>query len=396
MTTAPPAAVSAPDTPAVNTGIPLLRRRRRANISEEESAQGFRFAITAEGIMLLIVLILVGFAAWHSGTNLLYLIFSILTAVYLIHGFMLSFNLAGLTATEKLPDVVVAGQPFEVGITLKNRKRRFRSMAISVTHHGSERRHVIGAIYFLHIPRRSTRDAFYWATAEKRGLLFIGSAAIASRYPFGFEERRQIFQRNREILVLPQTWPVHSVAVKIPTGFGDQESEVRGSGTDLYGLREYVAGEPARHVHWRTSARAQKLMIAEYTREERRQVTLVLDNGTTTPDDPASADAFENAITLTASLARHLIETGYEVGLLTQDNHIESGQSPKHLTDILKHLAIIQMETATELTLPANSVCITWKTANSPKTDGVVIIDSTVWHPPSASARHFAPGEKFL
>src|SRR5690606_16926720 len=150
-----------------------------------------------------------------------------------------------------------------------------------------------------------------------------------------------LFSRDREILILPQTWPVHSVAVKIPTGFGDQESQVRGSGTDLYGLREYVAGEPARHVHWRTSARAQKLMIAEYTREERRQITLVLDNSTPNPVDAAQANAFENAITLTASLARHLIESGYEVGLLTQNVSIEPGQSPKHLSDILKHLAVL-------------------------------------------------------
>lgn len=347
--------------------------------------------------MLLLVLILVGFAAWHSGTNLLYMIFAMLTSVYLMHGFMLSLNLNELTTTETVPEVAIAGQPFEVTIHLHNKKRRLRSMAIAVTHKGKDRRQTIGSTYFLRIPARETRDASYQTTAHTRGLLQIRSINISSRYPFSFEERTQVFGRNHEILILPQTWPVHSIATQIPAGFGDQESQIRGSGTDLYGLRDYIAGEPARHVHWRTSARAQKLMIAEYTREERRQTTLVLDNGTTDPTDPNITDAFENAITLTASLARHLIEAGYEVALITQDIQILHGQTQKHLTDILSHLAILQFASPGDLIAPANAVWITYvQQSEHDNLKRAVTIDSTAWRPPTAPAGHLVPGEKRL
>src|SRR5690606_28202473 len=124
----------------------------------------------------------------------------------------------------------------------------------------------------------------------------------------------------------------------MPAGLGDQESNVRGSGTDLYGLRQYVEGEPARNVHWRTSARAQKLMIAEYTREERRQTVLILDNAAPPEDHPHLFDAFENAVTLAASMSKSLMDGGFEVGLITQERRIEPGQGNARLTEILRVL----------------------------------------------------------
>lgn len=350
------------------------------------AATRFKFRITLEGVILLIVIMLVGFAAWHSGTNLLYLIFSILIALYLVHGFMMSVNLSSLQQEEIVPETVVAGQPFDVGVRLTNSKRLAPTSAITLFHTLDNNRKKLGSAYFATIPPQESRESYYSAVIHRRGLYRLTTGVISTRYPFGFEERMQLRQVNSDILVLPPTYSVAALAANLPFGFGDQDSTVRGTGTELYGLREYVPGEHARHVHWRTSARAQKVMVAEFTRDERRQVILFLNNTIMSElRDTKIEKSFENAIILTASVARHLINAGFEVGLVTSDTTLPVGQGSTHLLSLLRHLAVIELESLRPVHVAGESVLqITYhKYRETPETAGNVLkIDSTQWRPP--------------
>lgn len=352
--------------------------------------------ITLEGIILLAVILLVGFAAWHSGTNLLYLIFSILVAFYLVHGFVLKLNLHSLAFTEIVPEVVVANAPFDLSAVVTNRKRFLPSYGLRLSFNGIVSGNPLGAIFFPVIPRSDSREGLCVARIPTRGLHTVGKVAVSTRYPFGFEERTQSRFVDKQILALPPTYGVAAVAANIPFGFGDQESSVRGAGTDLYGLREYVAGEPARHVHWRTSARLQKLMVSEYTRDERRQVILLLDNGVPAQWHSAVHKDFENAVILTASLARHLIETGFEVGVVTTGATLSVGQGAAHLLAMMRHLALIQLEKPSPL--PKIQQTILWISFHShgqasETGNAFLSIDSRTWTPPPDQ---FVAGEKLL
>ena len=133
----------------------ILGRKRKAAVT-------YRFKITMEGLMLLVVILLVGFAAWHSGTNLLYLIFSILIAFYLLHGALLWQNLRALKVEEIFPETVIVDQPFDVNINLLNRKKRMATYAVSVTHQSEEsKKSQLGTTYFATVPggrRRACLD----------------------------------------------------------------------------------------------------------------------------------------------------------------------------------------------------------------------------------------------
>jgi uncharacterized protein (DUF58 family) len=73
---------------------------------------------------------------------------------------------------------------------------------------------------------------------------------------------------------------------------------VRGS-TDLRALREYVPGDELRHVHWKASARASRLLVREYVDPVQPVCVVVLDNRRSALD-PA---AFEEAVEVAASIA---------------------------------------------------------------------------------------------
>lgn len=317
---------------AAGTRFFALRRER-----------GQHFGITAEGYMMMLFGLLVGFAAWHSGTNLLYLLFAILVTVCLLHSLLLSLNVYGLEVEEDLPELGVVGQPFDVVVRVKNRKRLLGSMGVLVNHQWAEGGKGAGAAFFLRVPPAATVEQTYGVVAGRRGFWKMRRVVLSSRYPFGFEQRRRRWRREGAVLIVPQTYPVGRVAAQLAAGLGELEGSQRGSGTDLYGLREYAQGEPARHVHWRISARAQKLMVAEYTREERRQVMLALNNGS----DHATRETrefFERAIVMTGSLAKHWIEQDYEVGLTTLEGVIVPGTGPRQLSRILRHLAVLELK----------------------------------------------------
>ena len=78
---------------------------RRIREAFEES---MRQQITALGFVFTLMVVLVGFAAFVSGNNLLFLLLAALLSTLLISGFVSRLGLAGLELDVQLPAHVVA------------------------------------------------------------------------------------------------------------------------------------------------------------------------------------------------------------------------------------------------------------------------------------------------
>ena len=80
----------------------------------------------------------------------------------------------------------------------------------------------------------------------------------------------------------------------------------------FHALREYVPGDDLRRVHWRSSAKADTLLVRQYHESRSMHAAVVVD------DDPrsyASADELETAISVGASLAIRAMTDGFDVDL---------------------------------------------------------------------------------
>ena len=147
------------------------------------------------------------------------------------------------------------------------------------------------------------------------------------------------------MVVLPQSADVGAAAQALLLRDGEQQSDRRGAGTDLFGIREYVRGEHARRIHWKSTARALRLMVMEFEREEHRKVTIVLRN-LVSPDDLNRRDlrrAFELAVVMVASLADQMCRAGQEVALVTSGGVVSAGTGEHHLLRILTALARLEL-----------------------------------------------------
>ncbi len=88
--------------------------------------------------------------------------------------------------------------------------------------------------------------------------------------------------QEEEIAVLPSSQPLTVIFSEADTwekqdqGDGTSRAE-RSPGGEIRQLREYAPGDLLRGIHWKQSARTDKLLVKEFQREEEEEVSLYLD-----------------------------------------------------------------------------------------------------------------------
>src|SRR6266851_4815741 len=92
--------------------------------------------ITTGGSIFLLILGVVGFAAWNTGNNLLFLVFSLLCSTLFVGGAAARASLRDLIVSARFPDHIFAADPAPVIVTLRNAKRLLPSFSILVAARG--------------------------------------------------------------------------------------------------------------------------------------------------------------------------------------------------------------------------------------------------------------------
>ena len=295
-----------------------------------------RLKLTKEGWRFLILSLAIGFAAVNTGNNLLYLVMAMMLALITLSGVLSDLSLRGVHLSRVLPERLFAQIPFTAGITLENRKSVFASYSLRVEELLPTGE---GPVYFLRIPAKGRATLSHSLTLLKRGWFNFEGFKVSTSYPFGLFVKEMRVPLSERVLVYPKIGPVPPQVMDGPYTFGEVPTFQRGVGGEFHSLREYVEGEDLRLVHWKSTAKAEKLMIREWEREEATKVNIVLDN--------SASEGLEEAVSLAGSYAAHFIEAGYPVRLITRDQMTEWGQGYDHLFQILEVLALLEAKEAT-------------------------------------------------
>jgi uncharacterized protein (DUF58 family) len=119
--------------------------------------------------------------------------------------------------------------------------------------------------------------------------------------------------------------------------------KVRGDGSDLRELREYVSGDPFKRIAWRASARRGKLLVREVEREERDLVWVVLDASVELWAGAPGTAPLDLAIEDAASIVhRHLLmgdPTGLAIVAGRVLRWVEPAAGPAHAANLMAILA---------------------------------------------------------
>lgn len=139
-------------------------------------------------------------------------------------------------------------------------------------------------------------------TPLRRGLLRLESVAVARADPLGLFRAFAEVRLPQNVLILPKRYPLPLIALpgtmKYQQGGIALASSV-GQSDEFVALRDYRQGDPLRHIHWRSWARAGKPVVKEFEDEFFVRHALVLD----TFAEHSHSEAFEEATAIAASFA---------------------------------------------------------------------------------------------
>jgi uncharacterized protein (DUF58 family) len=171
-------------------------------------------------------------------------------------------------------------------------------------------------VYFPYLPAKAELAADLQLLFDRRGRYCESSFGIATRFPFAFLTKTRQIALQREVLVYPPIEDSDALQHIVPLVRGEWESFVRGRGSDLYRIREYMPEDSARHVDWKATAKSGSLKVREFSREDERKLCIVFDNP---PEGLISAAVYERAVNLAASLAWHFSSQNAEVSFLAPE-----------------------------------------------------------------------------
>jgi hypothetical protein len=205
------------------------------------------------------------------------------------------------------PQLVVAGQPATVELTVSNESRAPTGVLLLEERLpyvlGTRPRFVLEGL-----GHGWRRHATYQVRSELRGQFEIGPMSVRVTDPFGFVELGRTFHATTRLTVTPRTTPLPSIPLGGAwTGSGDNRPRAfaTGSAEDVT-VREYRRGDDLRRVHWRSSARVGELMVRREEQPWQSRATVFLDNRGLAHRGQGAASSLEGAVSAAASIAVHL------------------------------------------------------------------------------------------
>jgi len=182
-------------------------------------------------------------------------------------------------------------------------------------------------------------------TPLRRGVLRFRSLVFARPDPLGLFRALREMPLPQTALILPRRYRVPLVA--LPGTLKYQEGGVAmassvGQSDEFVSLRDYRHGDPMRHIHWRSWARAGRPVVKEFEDEFFVRHALVLD----TFGDYVNVDVFEEAVSVAASFACSVATQESLLDLLfvgTKSYCFTAGRGLAHADQMLEILAAVQL-----------------------------------------------------
>jgi uncharacterized protein (DUF58 family) len=298
---------------------------------------------TRDGWWCLLVAVGLGVAAINTGNNLLYLLVSALLALIVVSGILSEQSMRGLDLTGVAPDEIYAGQPALLGAKIANRKGWFTSYSVTVELLAAEARALESTSRFIYVRRIEAgreRLATWEETLPHRGRHRLTGVRITTRFPFGLFVKAARPALADEVVVFPAVRPISAESLRRLGESGEASARRRGRGNDLYNLRGYRAGDDPRFIHWRSSAKAEGLMVRELEADTSQNTRLVL-----VGRGRRGQETLERGLSEAASLAVALVRAGAGVELAGPDCAVPLGHGRAHLRRMLTALALYDTET---------------------------------------------------
>jgi uncharacterized protein (DUF58 family) len=226
------------------------------------------------------------------------------------------------------PSRVKAGESAAGRLVAVNRSRaRLRKLSVEVPVGES-----LAAFEVPALGAGASHDELFVVPTARRCVITIGPARAVRSDPLGLLRRDAVEQTAAELFVHPVITPLESLAAGLQRDLeGQATRDLSSSDLAFHALRDYVAGDDRRHVHWRSTAKAGKLVVRQYQDTRRLRLTLVVDGATASY---RTGEEFELAMSVAGSICARAARDQQDVYLVAA-SHAVAAASQRRLLDTI-------------------------------------------------------------
>ncbi|MEA5456391.1 DUF58 domain-containing protein [Sinomonas sp. JGH33] len=151
-----------------------------------------------------------------------------------------------------------------------------------------------------HLKADEELEELFTIPTQRRGVLQLGPARSVKSDPLGLLRRERSLTEPEQLYIHPRTVALTGTSTGLLRDL-DGVARQRLSNDDIsfHALREYAPGDDRRHIHWKSSARSQRLMVRQFEETRRSQVAILLSSHPTEYSDP---EEFELAVSVAGSI----------------------------------------------------------------------------------------------
>ncbi|MEO7448808.1 MAG: DUF58 domain-containing protein [Humibacillus sp.] len=124
----------------------------------------------------------------------------------------------------------------------------------------------------------TSHEELFVVPTSRRGVIQVGPATTVQGDPLGLMRRTLTWTERTELFVHPRTVALESLGAGLLRDLeGSTTEDVSMSDLAFHALREYQPGDDRRYIHWRSSAKAGRLLVRQFLDTRRSHVTIIVD-----------------------------------------------------------------------------------------------------------------------
>lgn len=290
--------------------------------------------------------------AWNRGVVLLYALFALWMGVVFISLVGVRWMLRPASIKLELPDTASVGDRITICIEIRASVRPYRRFLLAMK---SPYPFAPGQTLFLsECGTGLLRQQRLIAT--RRGVFALQDMQVTCAYPLGLFSLSRNWRLSPQttITIYPRSYSVHRFVSNASSQRvnGEQDRTTVFLGQELFReVRDYRRGDNWRHIHWRSSARQQRLIVKQFDTIATAESWIVLDLNPANHAGQGEHHTFERMLEIAASLAMHLLRSGQRCGLaggLKPDGDMRLCLPPNagtaYLQAVLYALAEVEMD----------------------------------------------------
>jgi uncharacterized protein (DUF58 family) len=177
-----------------------------------------------------------------------------------------------------------------------------------------------------------SHEELFAVPTDRRAVIEIGPPSAVRTDPLGLLRREAVTQTAVQLFVHPKIIALESLSPGLQRDLeGQATRDLSMSDLAFHTLRDYVPGDDRRHVHWRSSAKAGKLVVRQFQDTRRGQLTVIVDGAA---GSYRTEEEFELAMSVAGSICVRAVQDQQNVCLVAASHAVSAASRPRFLDTI--------------------------------------------------------------